>query len=631
MDPVTLRVAARYYQAGFIPDKFFRTKKSELKTLLSKPLSANEPATVRWTIQDQLIPFFDRFEKDLQDLGLHQAAEQSIKDRVGTAKHIVGKIAESYDRFAEATEAVVFPPRGIEDEVAWTIERSIRSVFEKNVSNLGTSLKAIWKADPNQIRSLALKILKKATPDEWAAIEASRNGDYNAGSRKWSYFARIRLDDLAKRLITKEKMTWDPLGWLDFTHEVLRQNYSEETLDTFTEFDLYGMKVVVDDATVTPDDIKVYVKYLDKAYHLLRSKKLGKAWYGIIFIRCESCGGVNQHGANLGVGGHYHIGPNTITIYSRPSSFIVELVAHELGHRYWFKHMTQSQRARFESLVRVHKSPRPKNIQSRPILSENVAKAKSEVDASVRKVRVPLTQLKAAGPKFRLWKDALKKFYEPVSKAGWEFQNDIVSAVHSTGADSQINTDVKQLFQDVLDSSEAARKFLWEMDLELEKQVNATPEPAGPIESLNKFWAQAFRRVLSSWLEEANQKLEMAVTTAYIYIDAAVQAYNEKENSKADRLEKEWQESWDKDERPVTPVSNYGKSNIDEAFAEVFAHYVLEFDMNRDQLESFRTVLSFEKGLLNRIMRRFLAEVLLMEPLPRGEPCGDYSYYSRFP
>lgn len=49
-------------------------------------------------------------------------------------------------------------------------------------------------------------------------------------------------------------------------------------------------------------------------------------------------------------------------------------------------------------------------------------------------------------------------------------------------------------------------------------------------------------------------------------------------------------------EKPVTPVSNYGKSSIEEAFAEAFAHYVLGDDMDLDQAESFRSVLRKQAG-----------------------------------
>ena len=48
--------------------------------------------------------------------------------------------------------------------------------------------------------------------------------------------------------------------------------------------------------------------------------------------------------------------------------------------------------------------------------------------------------------------------------------------------------------------------------------------------------------------------------------------------------------------KPVSPVSMYGWSTVEEAFAEAFAHYVLGRKMDRDQLESFRSVLVKQAG-----------------------------------
>lgn len=56
-------------------------------------------------------------------------------------------------------------------------------------------------------------------------------------------------------------------------------------------------------------------------------------------------------------------------------------------------------------------------------------------------------------------------------------------------------------------------------------------------------------------------------------------------------------EGWKK---PVTPVSNYGASTIEEAFAEAFEHYVSEGDMDRDQLESFRSVLGSDGSIYGK-------------------------------
>lgn len=56
-------------------------------------------------------------------------------------------------------------------------------------------------------------------------------------------------------------------------------------------------------------------------------------------------------------------------------------------------------------------------------------------------------------------------------------------------------------------------------------------------------------------------------------------------------------------EKPVTPVSTYGASTIEEAFAEVFEHYCTEEEINRDQLESFRSVLSSTQPLCEDALR----------------------------
>jgi len=71
----------------------------------------------------------------------------------------------------------------------------------------------------------------------------------------------------------------------------------------------------------------------------------------------------------------------------------------------------------------------------------------------------------------------------------------------------------------------------------------------------------------------------------------------------------------------VIPVSDYGKSNPEEAFAEAFAHYVLGKDMTRDQMESFREV-SFGRTSAQRVAQRYLEAGYL--------DVGDYVLYGKF-
>lgn len=94
---------------------------------------------------------------------------------------------------------------------------------------------------------------------------------------------------------------------------------------------------------------RAYVKQLSKAQALLERSGLGFLWYGDILLRCKSCGGVNALGAQFGVGGDYVIGKDQIRIYSDPVSGLHRLVLHEIGHRYYYKFMTPTDRARFDS------------------------------------------------------------------------------------------------------------------------------------------------------------------------------------------------------------------------------------------------------------------------------------------
>lgn len=98
-----------------------------------------------------------------------------------------------------------------------------------------------------------------------------------------------------------------------------------------------------------PVSAEDYAKRLGEAETLLRRKGLGFLWYGTMFVECKDCGGENPNGAHYGMGAVYHALKDTVTIYQGPSSGLPRLIAHELGHRYYFKFMGPAERARFDS------------------------------------------------------------------------------------------------------------------------------------------------------------------------------------------------------------------------------------------------------------------------------------------
>jgi hypothetical protein len=93
---------------------------------------------------------------------------------------------------------------------------------------------------------------------------------------------------------------------------------------------------------------KQYIPHLDRAHKMLQKHGLDFLWYGYLFIRCRSCGGENPLGKDFGVGGNYTMSTDEINIFEDPDPHNTWLMIHELGHRYYFKYMTQADRANFD-------------------------------------------------------------------------------------------------------------------------------------------------------------------------------------------------------------------------------------------------------------------------------------------
>ena len=134
---------------------------------------------------------------------------------------------------------------------------------------------------------------------------------------------------------------------------------SYDSDEILLEFDIGKVKLVYDGEPdrnlitrpdpADPRGLSDYIPYFQKAKALLEQKGFGDLWYGPIFVGCPKCGGENSHGKHLGVGAHYFMGSDRIVVYLQPWPFLVELLVHELGHRYFYKFMNAGDRARFDS------------------------------------------------------------------------------------------------------------------------------------------------------------------------------------------------------------------------------------------------------------------------------------------
>jgi DNA topoisomerase IB len=390
-------------------------------------------------------------------------------------------------------------------------------------------------------------------------------GDY-IDSREASI--TVLMDEILALLRAEAKILDDTLGDPSKpTPDVIRPAYKD--------FELNGVKVIIDDSHLSAVQIEEYIKFLDEAHARLRAKGFEKVWYGTIFVKCEMCGGQNPNvrrdpsDHSPSVGGNYPSNFDTVNVFSRPSPFIVELMCHELGHRYWYKILTESHRAQFTDLVRTHTktAPPPVKLENGKAIKEKVSKVVNDIWDTL--LYLPKNETLSKDQVFNNTK---------VDILLWNLTNNgqhgnLRKAVMEAISDDYLFTYMR--LADVDPGLTALRKAVEEACYKAQLELMA----ARTILDMDM-------NTRDKWVDTAGEAVNAVEATAFVYVDAATKTYNELEKKKDD----EWADDLKTAPGSVAPVSEYGASNISEAFAEAFTHYVLGRDMNRDQLDSFKAV-----------------------------------------
>ena len=97
-----------------------------------------------------------------------------------------------------------------------------------------------------------------------------------------------------------------------------------------------------------PKRRKEFIDGLREAQAVLRANGLSKLFHGHFVIEPKERAGTNQYGAHFGVGGRYYRKGDKIHLYGSLKPHAIPAVAlHEIGHRYYYKHMTRQDRINF--------------------------------------------------------------------------------------------------------------------------------------------------------------------------------------------------------------------------------------------------------------------------------------------
>lgn len=534
---IAARVALRFFVrlalrrdrlAASIPARWFAEQSRRLKAILKQPL---EGGLEHWSgkVEAALSGFFDAFERDFAEVAPSHA--DAVAAFVREAKRDLRLSLIPWWDLESFRNRYLFDPsgRGIAEELRHAGGWACLDRIQDSVKTVADLFKTSFSVTDADVLATVQKVLRQAKP----------------GSPPSDLLNAVR--SLAPKAVAKQKASWSPAGWVDSVRESLSKAWVPEP---FSTFDINGLRVVFEGSL--PDaEVTAYTKSVLEAHRALHQKRLSKAWYGELFI-CRGC--------DSGAAGAYQTGPDTVRLYAPPGSRATYTILHELGHRYWFKSMGRAQRGRFGELVKAHTVHQPNAAP--PLLmvmhftDRDIAQGHHAVDRFDARFQLLLGKLE-------------------VSTNPDELSGALRGAIRDLEKDLRRFTalvgDDKILSGPALDVHNAYAVPLSRARLALEEAISAGD------------WAAVDEGALGS-----------IVAAAHAWVDAAAQAFNLIADRQLEGLEggKEWLDSYLDNESPVVPVSAYGKTNIDEAFAEVFAHYVLEFDITRAQLESFRSVLA---------------------------------------
>lgn len=371
-------------------------------------------------------------------------------------------------------------------------------------------------------------------------------------------------------------------------------------------FSMYGMKVVIQDSNITPETVKAYINQIDKAYQYLKAKKLEKAWYGIIFIQPHDPTLKNKNTGRSGeLGGSYHFGRDVIslsTAFPRNSS---RLIIHELGHRYWYKSLTQAQREKFKDIIWMEKEKREEYDRSTkkfewgnfPIQREIEIRDPSilsDIESLFSNIDSEIDKLKVLGEELKFSKNT-SEYQSAASKIGQAYFpvkykiHPVLKNIKDQGVNSGIFhvDEPKAYFRGNLQETTKQQLGITPYQI-LNPDVSFAPISFVPIgyfsdysedrelsEEYRQQKADQFLTGLEEWRTNIKNMLQ------WLYSKLATTSFEQESKPK--------------------PVSDYGKSNISEAFAEAFCHYVLEKDMSRDQIDSFKSVINMYDTKLSNL------------------------------
>jgi len=142
--------------------------KVELKNILKKPVKDSDPSYWGYVFRDQMEGFFDKFQREFEELVPLKPAQASIQNRVAMAKDHLRAIVEKMDKVGNLRSDVNFSDAT--SYLRWYAVTECHNKMAVTTKTLGDHYKVSWSIAEDVLDRLVQKVLKGATPEEVASF-----------------------------------------------------------------------------------------------------------------------------------------------------------------------------------------------------------------------------------------------------------------------------------------------------------------------------------------------------------------------------------------------------------------------------------------------------------------------------
>lgn len=358
-------------EAGVVLESYVKKYSMQVKKILAKPVSDI------YDIQEGIYYLKEAYRSYVDGLDITGAAFADIQKQLADIMGVLNAIQDG--RYSDLT-ALKDLISGAEDT---SIEGSILTSLVVEISSLvfgkKPSLAKIlgyrYLVDTSLVKAAAAKAASKASPSEVRAFKdyAEGTGSYHASLKIVSEFLDKNVYPLAKKLL-KRAAAATSVDWGTWVLDVYRylngaHTEGQNPEEWLQRFSIGDVKVVL---IGEEGDVKPYASALIEAKKALESKGFKNLWYGTIFLSREFrklTDSQKKDYADLGyslesTAGTYHSSADVITLTLPPGKQMVQVIVHEMGHRYYYKGMRMEQRVLFNSLVQIKKSEKTRDMPS---------------------------------------------------------------------------------------------------------------------------------------------------------------------------------------------------------------------------------------------------------------------------